>query len=287
MAPRAAHNYFLQGEALYRDGKWAEALADFRAGYALDPRPEFLINIAQTERRLGQRDEALASCERFLARATDSALVRQVKQMMKELRAERAIAHAEAVAAEGAAAFDAGDYARALDAYQRAYLDNIDEARYLLRLADCYRALGRPADALRFYRLFLHERPDAAERASVEAKMRALEHPPAATAAPTPPAAVTPAPSSAVTPTPPSAVTSSVVVVADPVAPPATHAATTSAPAHAVWRRWWFWAALGGAAAVGVGLGVGLGARSGNGSGSFMPTLPGFGPGAASATVTR
>jgi tetratricopeptide (TPR) repeat protein len=267
-AASAAHAHFVAGEAYYRDGKWSQALADFRAGYALDPRPEFLINIAQTERRLGLLDDALASCERFLARSPESPLVGQVKQLMKELRAERAAARAEAAAAQGSALYAAGQYQLAVDAYQRAYMENIDEPRYLLSLGDSYRALHRTADALRFYRLFLHERPAAPERASVVEHIRELERPAPAAASTLP----TPAP--APSPAPP-------LVVA--VAP-----AVTPSPRRPPWRRWWFWTAIGGGVALGVGLGVGLGLRAtGGGSGSFMPTLPPFGPAGQAVTVTR
>lgn len=261
----AAHAHFAAGEAHYREGNWSDALADFRAGYALDPRPEFLINIAQTERRLGLLDDALASCERFLARAPESPLVAQVKQLMKELRSERAAAQAEAAAAQGRALYDAGQYERALDAFQRAYMVNIDEPRYLLSLADCYRALHRTADARRFYRLFLHERPGAPERAAVEAHLRELDHP---------------APPPAPPPVAPPAVASQPLVLTNaPVETPARRPA---------WRRWWFWTAIGGAVAVGVGLGVGLGLRaSSSGNGSFMPTLPPFGPNGQSARAVR
>ena len=163
-----------------------------------------------------------------------------------------AAARAQAAAADGAVAFGAGAYERALADYQRAYMDDIDEPQYLLRLAECYRAMQRTPEALRFYKLFLHERPDAPERASLEATIGELEHPAAA----------------------------------------ATTTATVAAEGSAardgrrpIWRRWWFWTALGGAAAVGVGLGVGLGARGGGAS--FSPTLPAFGPGGQSLTVSH
>jgi len=161
---------------------------------------------------------------------------------------------AQAAAADGATAFAAGDYERALAAYERAYLEDIDEPQYLLRLADCYRALHRTADALRFYRLFLHERPDAPERASVAASIAALEHPP------------------------PASTSTSLAATVEAERPAA------APPARPIWRRWWLWTAIGGVAAIGIGVGVGLGTRS-SGSGSFMPTLPAFGPGGQSLTV--
>jgi tetratricopeptide (TPR) repeat protein len=267
-AASAARAHFADGEARYREGRWSDALTEFRAGYALDPRPEFLINIAQTERRLGLLDEALASCERFLARAPESPLVGQVQQLMKELRSERTAARAEAAAAQGRAFYDDGQYARALEAFQRAYMDNIDEPRYLLSLADCYRALHRTADARRFYKLFLHERPGAPERASVEAHLRELDHP-------APP--VAPAPAVAA-PAPPVVAPAPLVVASAPVATPRTR--------RPAWRRWWFWTAIGGGVAVGVGLGVGLGLHASGGS-SFMPTLPAFGPNGQTALLVR
>jgi tetratricopeptide (TPR) repeat protein len=257
-AVAAARAHFMHGEALYRDARSNDALLEFRAAYALDPRPELLINIAQAERRLGLLDEAIADCERFLQRAPGSPLAARVKQLRKELRAERAAASAQAAATEGAASFAAGDYEHALAAYQRAYMDNIDEARYLVRLAECYRALHRTAEALRFYRLFLTERPDAPERASVEASIGALEQPPP-TAPPVAPA----------------------VAASGAVATPAVTA--TKRP---LWRRWWLWTAVGGVAALGIGLGVGLGTRT-SGAGSFMPTLPPFGPSGQALTVAR
>jgi len=164
---------------------------------------------------------------------------------------------ARTVAAAAAALFAAGDYERALDAYQRAYLDDIDEPQYLLRIAECYRALHQPSEALRFYRLYLKERPHAPERASIEASMRAL---------------AAPAPSPVPTPPAPAA-----VVLRAPSAPP-QHAE------RALWRRPWLWAAIGGAVIAGVALGVGLGTRNRDGNNSsFTSTLPAFGPSSAAA----
>ena len=185
---------------------------------------------------------------------------------------------AQAAAADGATAFAAGDYERALAAYQRAYLEDIDEPQYLLRLADCYRALQRTAEALRFYRLFLHERPHTPERASVEASIAALAHPPPL---PMPTSQAQPQPQ----PTPPAQPTPQVQPTPTPLAASVqADRPAAAAPARPIWRRWWLWTAVGGAAAIGVGLGVGLGTRS-SGSGSFAPTLPAFGPGGQSMTV--
>jgi tetratricopeptide (TPR) repeat protein len=78
----------------------------------------------------------------------------------------------------GAARFAAGDYQAALDAYQHAYLENIDEPAYLRQIAHCFRALKRNQEAIRFYKLYLQERPEAPDRGQVDATVRELESPP-------------------------------------------------------------------------------------------------------------
>lgn len=257
----AAHAHFLLGEASYRAARWQAALTEFRAGYALDPRPEFLLNMAQTERRLGQYQAALTDCQRFLAQATDSRLDGQVRQLMAELRAVELAAResgqraAKMAAVDGARLLAAGNPAGALAAYQRAYLDDIDEPSYLRGLADCYRALGRQDDARRFYRMYLHERPHAPDRAEVESMIALLP-----SVAPAAPASAVPAPA---------------------LSPVVTRTSVESSP-RPVWKRWWLWTAVAGAVAVGVGVGVGVGVWQSSRD-AFRPTLPGFGPGGMSS----
>jgi tetratricopeptide (TPR) repeat protein len=257
-----AHQHFLAGEAAYRAGHWADALEQFSAGFGLDPRPEFLLNLAQTRRHLGRLDEAIANCESFLAVAPTSPLAGQVWKLLGELRERRrAVERGRVAAAEAAQLATAGDWARALEAYQRANFEDIDEPRYLYNLADCFRALHRDAEAVRFYRLYLKERPKDPERPAIEATLRELEHPraPSLVVAPVEPAAGT--------------VTAPSLVASAPVAEPRR---------RPVWKRWWFWTAIGGgAAALAIGVGVGVGTRA-HGS-SFMATLPSFGP----SLVTR
>jgi tetratricopeptide (TPR) repeat protein len=98
----AARSHFQSAEAAYREGRYAEALRQFRAGYDLSPRPQFLLNIAQTYRKLGRFDEAIANCQRFLELAPESPLVPSTRELIARLQVERAAVaeHARVTAPE-------------------------------------------------------------------------------------------------------------------------------------------------------------------------------------------
>jgi hypothetical protein len=85
-----ARKHFEAGQARYAEGKWREALSEFELGYALSPRPEFLVNFAQVYRRLGQHARALVECERFLATSPPPALAEQTRRLMGVIREEQA-----------------------------------------------------------------------------------------------------------------------------------------------------------------------------------------------------
>ncbi len=62
-----ADGWLRTGLERYEAGDFAGAVAAFRAGNALDPRPQFLFAIAQAERRRGDCGEAIVYYEQFLA----------------------------------------------------------------------------------------------------------------------------------------------------------------------------------------------------------------------------
>jgi tetratricopeptide (TPR) repeat protein len=84
-AEREARRNFQAGEAHFKAGLYAEALADYQAGYAAAPLPGFLINVAQCQRRLGELARARASYQKFLMVAPDSPLGPEVKRLIAEL----------------------------------------------------------------------------------------------------------------------------------------------------------------------------------------------------------
>lgn len=89
-----ARSHFVAGEEEYARGRWREALHEFQLGYALSPRPEFLINFAQVYRKLGDYDAAARECQRYLATAPPSALAAQAERLLAQIEQQQASARA-------------------------------------------------------------------------------------------------------------------------------------------------------------------------------------------------
>jgi tetratricopeptide (TPR) repeat protein len=83
---RAASAHFQQGSALYADGRWADALAEFQAGYDAYPLRGFLVNIGQCYRKLDRYDEAADAWRRFLdTHPSDARLREEVTDALAEV----------------------------------------------------------------------------------------------------------------------------------------------------------------------------------------------------------
>jgi hypothetical protein len=121
----------------------------------------------------------------------------------------------------------------------------MDDPSLLERLGDCYRELNNREEAIRFYKLYLHEAPNAPNRAAVLERIAKLEQP-----------GVKQAPG------------------APPVPPGVPRPPEKKKP---VVQQWWFWTTIGGVVVIGVGLGVGLGLGLSSGP-PFNTSLPPFGP---------
>jgi tetratricopeptide (TPR) repeat protein len=83
-----ARKHFNKGRQLYNVQLYEEAVKEFREAYLAYPSPVFLFNIGQALRLAGQREQALAAYERYLAespRASDRA---EVETIIKQLREE-------------------------------------------------------------------------------------------------------------------------------------------------------------------------------------------------------
>lgn len=67
----AARKGYLTGNQYFAAGRFSEALAEYQAAYKIDPDPDILFAIAQTERNLGQCHLALPHFREYLASRTD------------------------------------------------------------------------------------------------------------------------------------------------------------------------------------------------------------------------
>ena len=80
-----ARAHFKAGERAFNAGDYAKALAAFEAGYALVPRPGFLLNMAHTERRLGHDARARELYRRYLDAEPGSGQRDEVLGLIAEL----------------------------------------------------------------------------------------------------------------------------------------------------------------------------------------------------------
>jgi hypothetical protein len=85
-----ARRHFSLGQMRYAEQRYKDALAEFELGYALSPRPDFLINFAQVYRKLGQHERALTECERYLATSPPPEIADQTRRLMAVIREEQA-----------------------------------------------------------------------------------------------------------------------------------------------------------------------------------------------------
>lgn len=88
-----ARRHFEAGQVEYTRGDFAGAVREFAAGYKLAPQPEFLVNMGQAYRRLGELDRAREMYARYLDEAPEGDFARpQVEKLLAEV--ERALAQA-------------------------------------------------------------------------------------------------------------------------------------------------------------------------------------------------
>ena len=64
-----ARDLFREGDELYAQGRYEEALANFQEAYELSQRPLLLYNIANAQERAGMWDDAIATLESYLPHA--------------------------------------------------------------------------------------------------------------------------------------------------------------------------------------------------------------------------
>lgn len=120
-----------------------------------------------------------------------------------------------------------GRFESAIAEYRKAYELRADPS-YLLDIAEAYRALRVPEQAVFFYRRYLSAHPAPPNRPEIESQIALLEPAQPLPTAPPPPEVRRPGPALGLT------------------------ARTVSDDERSVVGRWWFWAAVGAVAAAGA-----------------------------------
>jgi hypothetical protein len=88
-ARRRAKKLFDRGEKLFALGRFAEALSAYQKAFEEFPAPEFLFNIGQCHRNLGNVDRAIFSFRKYLRLRPDADNREAVETLIAELEAEQ------------------------------------------------------------------------------------------------------------------------------------------------------------------------------------------------------
>ena len=82
---RAARRHYERGQKLFNLQKFDEALEQFQKAYDAKPIPDFLFNIGQCQRNLGDYEAAIFSYKKFLRLDPEAPNREQVERLIEEL----------------------------------------------------------------------------------------------------------------------------------------------------------------------------------------------------------
>ena len=88
-ALRTAKRHFERGEKLYALTRFREALDEYQKAFDAKPIPDFLFNIGQCYRNLGDYDAAIFSYQKYLKLAPDAPNRDKVEQLIADLEAKQ------------------------------------------------------------------------------------------------------------------------------------------------------------------------------------------------------
>jgi hypothetical protein len=93
---KRAREHHKAGDQAFKEGRYLDAYKEWEAGYALSPRPLFLVNMAHAERRRGELKNARTLYRKFLLMEPQSKLRAEVESVLVEI--DDALAEAPAAA---------------------------------------------------------------------------------------------------------------------------------------------------------------------------------------------
>lgn len=103
-----ARTHYDRGLKLYQRHQYSDAIAELRAGLAIDPQPEILYALGQAERRRGHCDRAVEYYQSCLALVNDPAAVAAVKVQIERCNVQQGDARDEAESLPGPDPFAPG-----------------------------------------------------------------------------------------------------------------------------------------------------------------------------------
>lgn len=175
----AAVTAFRAAKEAYKDGKYVEALIDFKKAYDLKPTAAISYNIARCYEQLSQYAEAIEVYERFTKETDDARERTDAIDKIEFLKSKLAPAEAsedekyKARIEEGKKAYSRGDYERAIAEFKAAF-DISAKPGVLFNIAKAYERMARYEEAIEYYQQYLDLYPTAPDKSDVEETVRRL-----------------------------------------------------------------------------------------------------------------
>jgi tetratricopeptide (TPR) repeat protein len=169
-----------QAKAYYKEGKYLEALGEFRKAYDLAPSAALTYNIARCHERLSQYQEALAMYERYAKEETDprdrAEALDKIETLKRKLGTEASTPDAKYQARidAGRKAYARGDYEGAIEEFKAAF-DLKPNPGALYNIAKSYEKMARYEEAIEHFQQYLDLDPKASDRADVEETIKRLK----------------------------------------------------------------------------------------------------------------
>jgi len=88
-ATKSAKRHYAKGEKLFALGKFDKALDEYQQAFDAKPLPDFLYNIGQCYRNLGDLDQAIFSFKKYLRLSPDASDRDKVEKLIAELEDKR------------------------------------------------------------------------------------------------------------------------------------------------------------------------------------------------------
>jgi tetratricopeptide (TPR) repeat protein len=160
------------GAALFKAGRFHDALQAYERAYSLNPLGLFRFNQAACLDKLGKRELAAQRYAAYLEETPNASDADKVKARITKLHAD-AQAVAQAAFDRAQADFSAGRFKQAAAGFAEAY-EQKPFPQFLFNIAASYDKAGDRQRAVQNYQLYLSMAPDAADADKVRNRIHRL-----------------------------------------------------------------------------------------------------------------
>lgn len=175
-----ARAFAAEGAKAFKAGQYLQAIEAFQKAHDLVPRAALAYNLARSNERLSQWEEAVEWYEKYLKLASDprdkAEVLDKIEILKKRIAPDDASPDAQYKARimAGRKAYSAGDYEGAIAEFKAAF-DIKASTGALYNIAKSYEKMGRYEDAIDYFQQYIDMEPNASDRGDIEETIKRLK----------------------------------------------------------------------------------------------------------------